>query len=154
MDLTSPALGWQAVVESLGLAPHPEGGFYRELFRDGDLENRGAATGIHFLLPRGVVSHWHRVDAVEIWLWHAGAPLALEMAAPDAAAVAYPLGPDVGPNLGPNLGQGQALQRIVPKDHWQRAWSTGDWTLVSCIVAPAFLFSGFEMAPPGWNPPG
>lgn len=146
MNLSRPGLGWQAVVEHLGLAPHPEGGFYRELFRDGDLENRGAASGIYFLLPRGVVSHWHRVDAVELWLWHAGAPLALEIATPDGPAVAYP--------LGPNLGEAQALQRIVPKDHWQRAGSAGDWTLVSCVVAPAFLFSGFEMAPPGWNPPG
>jgi predicted cupin superfamily sugar epimerase len=146
MDLTGPGLAAEAVVASLGLAPHPEGGFYREIFRDGDLDNRGAATGIYFLLPRGVVSHWHKVDAVEIWLWHAGAPLALEMAAPDAAATHHPLGPD--------LSRGEALQRTVPKGHWQRAWSDGDWTLVSCIVAPAFLFAGFEMAPAGWNPPG
>jgi len=146
MDLSSPGLEAAAVVAALGLAPHPEGGFYREIFRDGDLENRGSATGIYFLLPQGVVSHWHRVDAVEIWLWHAGAPLALEMAGPGAAAAAYP--------LGPALDLGQALQRTVPKDHWQRAWSEGEWTLVSCIVAPAFLFAGFEMAAPGWNPPG
>lgn len=145
MDLSSPGVTAAAVVAALGLAPHPEGGFYREIFRDGNSDQRGVATGIYFLLPHGVVSHWHRVDAVEIWLWHAGAALALEMAAPGAGAVAHPLGPD--------LGQGQALQRTVPKDHWQRAWSAGDWTLVSCIVAPAFLFAGFEMAPVGWNPP-
>lgn len=146
VDLTQPGLSAEVVIASLGLLPHPEGGFYREIYRDGDLAQRGAATGIYFLLPRGVVSQWHRVDAVEIWLWHAGAALALEIAAPGGPAVTHPLGPD--------LGQGQALQGSVPKDHWQRAQSLGDWTLVSCIVAPAFLFAGFEMAPPGWAPPG
>lgn len=146
LDLSRPGLDAQAVIDGLGLQPHPEGGFYREIYRDGDLAQRGAATGIYFLLPRGAVSHWHRVDAVEIWLWHAGAGLSLEMAPPGQRGAVH--------LLGPKLDQGEALQRSVPKDHWQRAESLGDWTLVSCIVAPAFLFSGFEMAPPGWNPPG
>jgi predicted cupin superfamily sugar epimerase len=144
MDLRNPDLAAETVVAGLGLAPHPEGGFYRETFRDGDLTRRGAATAILFLLPRGVVSHWHRVDAVEIWVWQAGAPLLLEIAPPDGAGVATRLGPD--------LGAGAVLQSTVPVEHWQRAESLGDWTLVSCIVAPAFLFSGFVMAAPGWNP--
>jgi predicted cupin superfamily sugar epimerase len=149
MDLRDPDLAVDAVVAGLGLLPHPEGGFYRETFRDGDITQRGAATAILFLLPRGVVSHWHRVDAVEIWVWQAGAPLLLEIAPPDGAGVATQLGPD--------LGAGAVLQSTVPVNHWQRAQSLsgssgGDWTLVSCIVAPAFLFTGFVMAAPGWNP--
>jgi predicted cupin superfamily sugar epimerase len=144
MDLRDPGLAADAVATALGLAPHPEGGFYRETFRDGDLDRRGAATAILFLLPEGVISHWHRVDALEIWMWQAGAPLLLEVAAPDAAAV--------GGRLGPDLSAGERLQQTVPVQHWQRAQSLGAWSLVSCIVAPAFLFSGFVMAPPGWQP--
>jgi predicted cupin superfamily sugar epimerase len=146
LDLSRPGLSAQDVVQALGLAPHPEGGFYRETFRDGDLQNRGAATAIHFLLPRGVVSHWHKVDAVEMWFWHAGSPLRLDIAAGGAPGESLTLGPD--------LGSDQGFQGIVPKDAWQRAESLGDWTLVSCTVSPAFLFSGFDMAPPGWTPAG
>jgi predicted cupin superfamily sugar epimerase len=144
MDLRDPGLAAEAVASALALSPHPEGGFYRETFRDGDLTPRGAATAILFLLPRGVVSHWHRVDALEIWVWQAGAPLLLEIAAEGGAAVADRLGPD--------LTAGERLQQTVPVQHWQRAQSLGAWSLVSCIVAPAFLFSGFVMAPPGWEP--
>ena len=144
MDLRDPGLPADAVAASLRLAPHPEGGFYRETFRDGDLDERGVATAILFLLPEGVISHWHRVDALEIWVWQAGAPLLLETAAPDAAAV--------GCRLGPDLAAGEVLQQTVPVQHWQRAQSLGAWSLVSCIVAPAFLFSGFVMAAPGWRP--
>jgi predicted cupin superfamily sugar epimerase len=144
MDLRSPDLAAEAVVAGLDLAAHPEGGFYRETFRDGDLAARGAATAILFLLPRGVVSHWHHVDAVEIWLWQAGAPLLLEIAPQDGASAPVRLGPDIG--------AAERLQGMVPAGHWQRAQSLGDWTLVSCIVAPAFLFSGFVMATPGWTP--
>ncbi len=144
MDLRDPGLAADAVAAGLGLAPHPEGGFFRETFRDGDLSVRGAATAILFLLPQGVVSHWHRVDALEIWVWQAGAPLLLEIAAPDS--------PAAGESLGPVLSAGERLQRTVPVQHWQRAQSLGAWSLVSCIVAPAFLFSGFVMAPPGWQP--
>jgi predicted cupin superfamily sugar epimerase len=146
MDLRRPDQAAEAVVEALGLLPHPEGGFYRETFRDGDLTQRGSATAILFLLPRGVVSHWHHVDAVEIWLWQAGAPLLLEIAPQDGTGA--PL------HLGPDLGAGEQLQGFVPGGHWQRAQSLGDWSLVSCIVAPAFVFSGFVMAAPGWNPQG
>ena len=144
MNLSDPGLGADAVAAALGLAAHPEGGFYRETFRDGDLDHRGAATAILFLLPEGVVSHWHRVDALEIWVWQAGAALSLEIAPPDAAAVSNRLGPD--------LSMGELLQQTVPVQHWQRARSLGAWSLASCIVAPAFLFSGFVMAPPGWQP--
>lgn len=144
MDLRDPSLRASDVIAALALQPHPEGGFFRESFRDGDLVARGVATTIYFLLPRGVVSAWHRVDAVEIWLWHGGAPLVLEIAPPGESGFAHRLGPDIG--------LGESFQGVVAKNHWQRAWSAGDWTLVSCVVAPAFLFSGFEMAPPGWEP--
>lgn len=145
IDLSRTDLPADAVVAALGLLPHPEGGFYRETFRDGDLEHRGVATAIHFLLPRGVVSHWHRVDAVEMWFWHAGAPLRLDIATADAPVGSVALGPD--------LSAGQSFQGFVPQHAWQRAESLGDWTLVSCTVSPAFLFAGFEMAAPGWSPP-
>ena len=144
MNLSDPDLTADAVAAGLDLAPHPEGGFYRETFRDGDLVNRGAATAILFLLPQGVISHWHRVDALEIWVWQAGAPLLLEIAVPDTATIAHRLGPD--------LSAREGLQQTVPVQHWQRAQSLGSWSLVSCIVAPAFQFAGFVMAPPGWQP--
>ena len=144
MNLRDPDLAAEAVAAGLDLAAHPEGGFYRETFRDGDLADRGSATAILFLLPQGVISHWHRVDAVEIWVWQAGSPLLLEIAAPEGAVVSERLGPD--------LSAGEHLQQTVPVQHWQRAQSLGAWSLVSCIVAPAFLFSGFVMAPPGWQP--
>lgn len=144
VDLRRADLTAEAVITALNLSPHPEGGFYRETFRDGDLTHRGAATAILFLLPRGVISHWHHVDAVEIWLWQAGAPLLLE--------IAPPTGQTVPTRLGPDLSAAELLQQTVPTRHWQRAQSLGDWTLVSCVVAPAFLFSGFVMAEPGWNP--
>lgn len=144
MDLRRTDLSAEAVIEGLGLVPHPEGGFYREIFRDGDLNHRGVATSIYFLLPRGITSHWHKVDAVEIWLWQAGAPLSLQIAAP--------AGPGIETRLGPDLSAGECLQETVPHHHWQRAQSLGDWTLVSCVVAPAFLFSGFTMAESGWTP--
>jgi uncharacterized protein len=144
MNLRDPGLGADAVAAALELAPHPKGGFFRETFRDGDLVHRGAATAILFLLPQGASSPWHRTDALQIWVWQAGAPLLLEIAAPGATAVAD--------RLGPHLSTGEQLQQTVPAQHWQRAQSLGAWSLVSCIVAPAFLFSGFVMAPPGWQP--
>ena len=126
----------------MGLAPHPEGGHYRELWRDRPrLGGRGAATSILFLLAAGERSHWHRVDAAEIWLWQAGAPLMLGRAGHD----------DV--RLGPGLANGELLQAVVSPGTWQAASSLGAWSLVSCVVAPAFEFSGFEMAPEGWSPP-
>ncbi len=142
IDLRDPSQPVSAVREALGLLPHPEGGHYRELWRDRPAAGgRGAGTSILFLLADGERSHWHRVDAAEIWLWQAGAPLQLSIGG--AGAV----------RLGPGLAGGEALQAVVPAQAWQEARSLGAWSLVSCVVAPAFEFSGFEMAPAGWSPP-
>ncbi len=123
------------------MRPHPEGGHYVELFRDAPgPDGRARCTSIYFLLRAGERSHWHRVDATEIWLWHAGARLLLEIEANGALM------------LGGALHLGEAPQAIVPAHHWQTARSLGDWTLVSCVVAPGFEFSGFELAPPGFAP--
>lgn len=133
------------IIAALDLAPHPEGGYFKETFRDPEgHEGRGHATAIYFLLKAGEVSRWHRVDAVEIWLWHAGAPLML--------ATAPPVGKGIAERLGPNVLAGERPQGVVAKGHWQQAWSLGDWTLVSCTVSPAFRFEGFEMAPADFEP--
>ena len=145
IDLRNPTQPAHLVREALGLLPHPEGGHYRELWRDAPPSGeRGASTSILFLLEAGERSHWHRVDAAEIWLWQAGAPLLLEIAGADGKRQSLRLGPD--------LTQGELLQAVVPVRAWQAAASLGAWSLVSCVVAPAFEFSGFEMAPPGWSP--
>src|SRR5690349_2112432 len=125
------------VIAILELKQHPEGGHYRETFRDdrGD-GKRAASTAIYFLLAAGEVSHWHRVDAVEAWHWHAGAPLVLSIAAPD--------GPATETILGADLAAGERPQGIVPAGYWQSARSLGAWTLVGCTVAPGFLFETFE----------
>jgi predicted cupin superfamily sugar epimerase len=134
-----------AIIARLGLQPHPEGGHFRETWRDRPAGGgRGAGTAIYYLLASGERSHWHRVDAAEIWHWYGGAPLALGVAEPGAAPATLTLGPD--------LAGGQAPQIIVPAGSWQSAESLGDWTLVGCTVSPAFEFAGFEMAPPGWTP--
>lgn len=130
------------IIETLGMQPHPEGGHYVETYRaPAEAGQRAACTAIYFLLRRGRRSHWHRVDATEIWLWHAGSPLALHV---DQATV----------TLGSDLAAGERPQAVVPKDAWQAAESLGDWTLVSCVVAPGFSFEGFELAPQGWSPEG
>ena len=134
------------VIATLGLTPHPEGGWYAETHRDPAPPGggRGTVTAIYFLLRAGECSRWHRVDATEIWLWHAGAPLRLGVSPEGREVVHVPLGPD--------LANGQRPQAVVPKDAWQAAESLGAWTLVSCVVAPAFEFAGFEMAAEGWEP--
>ncbi|AXI42691.1 cupin domain-containing protein [Sulfitobacter sp. SK011] len=126
------------IIAHLNLAPHPEGGHFRQTWV---AENAGRPTGtcIYFLLKAGEHSHWHRVDATEIWLYHAGAPLVLSLAETDA-------GPAADHLLTPDLSQG-APQIIVPENHWQAARSTGDYTLVSCTVSPGFTFDGFTLAP-------
>lgn len=140
IDLRDPTLAAEAVKEALALRPHPEGGHYRELWRDSPAEGgRGAASSILFLLEAGERSHWHRVDAAELWLWQGGAALELGIGRETL-------------RLGPNLAVGEALQAVVPKAAWQAARARGPWSLVSCIVAPAFEFAGFELAPPGWSP--
>ena len=131
------------IIRQLELQPHPEGGWYRQTWAGPEIDGRATATAILFLLQAGEKSHWHRVDADEIWLWQAGAPLVVAMGVD--AAQEHRLGPDV-------LGQ-EVLQAVVPAGWWQAARSTGDWTLVSCIVSPGFRFAGFEIAPPGWDLP-
>lgn len=136
-----------AMVAALQLAPHPEGGWYRETWRaEATLPGgRAAATSILFLLEAGQRSHWHRVDAGEMWLFQAGAPLQLSIAREDAAPQVVTLGPD------PLAGH--APQQLVPPGAWQSAEGPGQgWTLVACLVAPGFDFAGFELAPPGWSP--
>lgn len=132
------------IIAKLGLQPHPEGGWYRQTWVGPVLEGRASGTAILFLLQAGERSHWHRVDADEIWLWHAGAPLVLSLG--ETWARDLRLGPDV-------LG-GEVVQALVPAGWWQAARSLGDWTLVSCTVSPGFRFEGFELAPPGWELPG
>lgn len=134
----------QHIIDTLGLGPHPEGGYFRETFRDPRIiEGRAASTAIYYLLPKGQRSHWHRVDAAEIWHWYGGAPLALSVKTPEKLET-YRLGNDIA--------AGQMPQAVVPADAWQSAESLGEWTLVGCTVAPGFEFSAFELAPAGWRP--
>ncbi|MBS0520269.1 MAG: cupin domain-containing protein [Proteobacteria bacterium] len=135
------------IIARLGLQPHPEGGHYREMFRAapaGAGQSRGAGTAIYFLLKADERSHWHRVDADEIWHFYAGAPLELALSADGRRVSRLRLGND--------FGIGEVPQGVVPRGVWQAARSLGHWTLVGCTVAPAFEFEGFELAPPGWEP--
>jgi uncharacterized protein len=136
------------IIARLDLKPHPEGGYFRETFRDPhtDASGRAASTLIYFLLARGERSHWHRVDATEIWHYYAGSALSLRIAGDGLLAQTVALGID--------LAAGERPQAIVPAHAWQSAESTGDWTLVGCTVAPGFEFAKFELAPPGWAPGG
>jgi predicted cupin superfamily sugar epimerase len=126
------------IIARLGLKPHPEGGHYRETFRDARIDDRGraASTAIYFLLARGERSRRHRIDAAEIWHYYAGSPLVLEI---------HEGGVTRTVRLGADLPAGEAPQAVVPAYAWQTAESSGDWTLVGCTVAPGFEFSGFEM---------
>jgi predicted cupin superfamily sugar epimerase len=159
------------IIRFLDLAPHPEGGHFRETFRDdsgsvslprsrgrvgeggrADLAQRrdgeparAASTAIYFLLARGERSHWHRIDSAELWHFYAGAPLALEIAANEHGPIARVL-------LGTDLARGERPQAVVPARAWQAAESLGDWTLAGCTVAPGFEFAAFELAPKGWAP--
>jgi predicted cupin superfamily sugar epimerase len=141
--LTEKAPTAQDVIRMLDLKPHLEGGHFRETFRDA-AAGRAASTAIYFLLARGERSHWHRVDAVEVWHWHAGAPLALEIAVNPGQIERIRLGND--------LAGGERPQAVVPASTWQAAASLGAWTLCGCTVAPGFEFSGFELAPRDWSP--
>jgi predicted cupin superfamily sugar epimerase len=135
------------VIARLELRPHPEGGHYRETFRDSrtDASGRALSTAIYFLLARGERSHWHRIDAVEVWHFYAGDPLTLRIAHDGGVQHTIRLGPDAAADQRP--------QAIVPAQAWQAAESNGDWTLVGCTVAPGFDFATFELAPKGWSPP-
>jgi predicted cupin superfamily sugar epimerase len=137
----------EEMIAALGLAAHPEGGWYRETWRAAATlaGGRAAATSILFLLEAGEGSHWHRVDAGEMWIFQAGAPLELSVAEPGQSPLTVTLGPD------PLAGH--APQHLVPPGAWQSAQaSPAGWALVACVVAPGFEFSGFELAPPGWSP--
>ena len=145
----TPPLTADDIVARLGLAPHPEGGWFRQTWieerPEGDA-TRPAGTAIYYLLAEGQRSHWHRVDATEIWHFYAGAPLVLSIAETEA-------GPARDVTLGPDLAAGQVPQAIVPKGHWQAARPTGAWSLAGCTVSPAFRFEGFELAPEGFDIP-
>jgi len=133
------------IIARLQLKPHPEGGHFRETFRDSrvDPEGRSVSTAIYFLLARGERSHWHRVDAVEVWHFYSGSALKLEIADGDGRRTV---------TLGPDLAAGDIPQAVVPAHAWQAAESCGDWTLAGCTVAPGFDFAKFELAPKGWTP--
>jgi predicted cupin superfamily sugar epimerase len=133
------------IIDLLGLVPHPEGGHYRETFRDPKEDaSRASSSAIYFLLVDGETSRWHRVDAAEIWHWYAGSGLKLRLWEEGRQVQDFCLGAD--------LNNGQRPQAVVPAGVWQAANTLGDWTLVGCTVAPAFQFQGFELAPPGWEP--
>ncbi len=133
------------VIEQFDLKRHPEGGWYRETFRDDEkVDGRSLSTAIYYLLEAGDYSHWHRVDATEIWHYYAGSPMVITISPNGHDASAH--------RLGMNLHNHERPQIVVPKNHWQTAESLGSWTLVGCTVSPAFEFEGFEMAPDDWRP--
>ncbi len=137
------------LIEKLGLKQHPEGGWYKETWRaDAPEGERGSATAIYFLLESGQSSHWHKIDATEIWLWHGGNPLRLSLSDPTGTAHAEI-------RLGPDVAGGDVAQQVIRPGEWQAAQPLAgdcDYTLVSCVVSPAFEFAGFTLAPPGWQP--
>src|SRR6185503_14021158 len=139
------SIEWRDVVEQFGMKAHPEGGWYVETWRApaGPDGQRPVASAILFLLPAGEQSHWHRVDADELWQYSAGDALELRIASADG-------GPVARHRLGPDVTAGDAVQVVVPAGAWQAARPLGAWTLVGCVVAPAFTFDGFELAPEGW----
>jgi predicted cupin superfamily sugar epimerase len=133
------------VIELLEMRPHPEGGHFCETWRaTAHRDERPTGTAIYYLLAGDEVSHWHRVDATEIWHWYAGSPLQLSLSADGKETDVL--------HLGPALEKGERPQIVVPQGWWQAASSLGDWTLVGCTVSPGFQFEGFELAPPGWTP--
>ncbi len=139
--------GAREIIEALGLAPHPEGGWFRETWRaEAGAGERAAGTAIYFLLEAGQRSHWHRVDATEIWHWYLGAPLELALSAEGRDRQDLVLGPDIA--------AGERPQLRVPAGWWQSAAPRGGFTLAGCTVSPAFEFAGFELAPEGWEPGG
>lgn len=134
----------EQIIATLGMQRHPEGGWFAETFRDGDGKSRGASTAIYYLLQAGERSHWHRVrDAAEVWHHYAGDPLLLRIS--DGMTVEEI-------RLGMHLAAGERPQAVVPANAWQSAEPLGNFTLVGCTVAPAFEFTSFEMAEPGWEP--
>jgi uncharacterized protein len=146
LDCDDGGMTADEVIARLQLEPHPEGGHYRETWRDEPTgDGRGVGTAIYFLLREGERSAWHRVDADELWHFHAGDALTLQMSPDDTTASS-------AVRLGIALDAGEQPQARVPAGWWQSAESTGAWTLVGCTVAPAFHFDGFEIAPEGFEP--
>jgi predicted cupin superfamily sugar epimerase len=146
--MRSPAnLSVAEIIRLLDLKPHPEGGHFRETLRDPHAAPgaRAHSTAIYFLLAAGERSHWHKIDATEVWHYYAGAPLALEIAAKAGAPIERIM-------LGSDLAAGERPQAAVPAHAWQAAKSLGAWTLVGCTVAPGFDFAAFELAPTDWSP--
>lgn len=140
--MTDPA----ALIRLLDLQPHPEGGWYRETWRAETLvDGRATATAILFLLEQGQRSHWHRVDATELWLFHVGSSLRLDTTPSDAGSIA-------SARLGTDIASGEQPQIRIAAGEWQSAEADSGWALVSCIVSPGFEFAGFSLAPPGWSP--
>jgi predicted cupin superfamily sugar epimerase len=136
------------LIRKLGLSRHPEGGWYRETVRVASAAGgRDQATAILFLLERGQRSHWHRVDATEIWFWHAGSGSRLALGRADEGAQEADW-----LTLGPDVLAGETVQAVIAAGQWQAAHAIHGWALVSCVVAPAFTFDGFELAPPDWHP--
>jgi predicted cupin superfamily sugar epimerase len=147
-NLVSEADKAAAIIARLDLKPHPEGGWYRETWRaEAAPGTRAGGTMILFLLEAGQKSHWHKVDAVETWAWHAGGPITLSTAPAEA-------GPIATIRLGGDVLAGESPQRIVPAGHWQAAEAAEGWALVSCLVVPGFDFAGFVLAAEGWAPGG
>jgi predicted cupin superfamily sugar epimerase len=139
----------ESIIAELGLAQHPEGGWYRETWRaDAAPGERAAGSAIYFLLRAGDLDAWHRVDAAETWHWYAGSPLEISIVeeGSDRPSLTVHV-------LGPDLAAGQRPQIVVPPDAWQQSGTLGDWTLAGCTVSPAFEFEQFELAPEGWQPP-
>ena len=133
------------IIRLLELSRHPEGGHFRETWRaPAPSGTRAAGTAIYYLLVAGEVSHWHRVDADEMWHWYAGSPLALSQS-PDGRSIEVL-------HLGPDLASSERPQLLVPAGAWQSAESLGAWTLAGCTVSPGFVFEAFELAPEGWRP--
>jgi len=136
----------EEVIRTLGLQRHREGGAFFETFKDAaaDSDGRPRSTAIYYLLKAGERSHWHRVDAAEVWHHYAGAPIALRISTDGRTVARHTLGDD--------LAAGERPQLVVPAGAWQSAESLGDWTLAGCTVAPGFSFDGFELAPADWQP--
>jgi len=133
------------LIRELNLRPHPEGGHFREVFRDvRGVDNRARSTAIYFLLRAGETSHWHRIDVCEVWHWYRGAPLALSIAPGRGVPIEHILGNDIA--------AGQRPQLVVPERAWQSARTLGGYTLAGCTVAPGFDFDRFELAPDGFAP--
>lgn len=132
----------EEIITTLGLQPHPEGGWYKETWRNPS-EPRALGTAIYFLLEAHQQSRWHKVDADEMWHWYAGSAMELYQSDGDVTTI------DI---LGPELFEGQRPQLMVPAHRWQQSVPMGGWVLVGCTVCPGFVFEGFELAEPGWEP--